>query len=221
MKNDHSVTKYVSADAPRELTDWLRSQGCEVILVQPAVNVHTPITAHADIQMCRLGCHDNSPVFMAKTTVLNALSDDYPHDVPFNAACTGRYFIHNTEFTDPDLLAAAKQAGMTIINVKQGYAKCSTVIVDEDSIITYDNGIADACEQAGMNVLKIQPGHVVLEGYNTGFIGGTSGRVGDVVVFCGDITGHPDGVRIDEWITAKGLKVKCFDFPLTDIGSII
>lgn len=34
--------------------------------------------------------------------------------------------------------------GMTLVDVRQGYTKCSTVIVDETSIITYDQGIARA-----------------------------------------------------------------------------
>ena len=273
--------KYISESAPHELADWLKSQGYSVSLVAAAPNMTTSIASHADIRMCRLGCYDDSPIFKAKASDLSSLRDGYPNDVSFNAACTGKYFIHNFKYTNPSLFNAVhraiarsedfatfssdpskvieqamnscKQAAYSrsphqslqlheiesadqahtkitppqlrseayMINVKQGYSKCSIVIVDEDSIITYDNGIANACEHAGMNVLRIRPGYVALAGYKTGFIGGASGRVGDTIVFCGDISAHPDSTAITEFIQERGLNIKSFSFPLTDIGSII
>ena len=220
-KRDLANYKYISQSAPAELITWLGAHGYVAVPVASAPNITTPIASHADIQMCRLGCRDDSPVFSAKATDLTSLGSDYPSDVPFNAACTGKYFIHNIKYTNPELLAAAKDAEMTIVDVKQGYAKCSVVVVDEDSIITYDVGLAAACEHAGLSVLLVSPGHVQLEGYNTGFIGGASGRIDGTIIFCGDITGHPDYSRIRDFIESRGLKIKYFDFPLTDIGSIV
>ena len=78
--------------------------------------------------------------------------------------------------------------------------KCSIAIVDENSIITYDAGIAKACEGIeDLSVLLVQPGFVRLDGYDTGFIGGTCGRVGDELVFNGDLSSHPDFPRILEF----------------------
>ena len=111
---------------------------------------------------------------------------------------------------------------MRIINVRQGYAKCSIVIVDEESIITYDRGIASKCLNAGMNVLTVSPGHMVLDGYGSGFIGGTSGRIGNTVYFYGDLSAHPDCDAIVHFIEERGHEVKWFrEWPLTDIGSIL
>ena len=73
-----------------------------------------------------------------------------------------------------------------------------------------------------MNVLLVQPGHVVLNGYDTGFIGGTSGRAGNEVLFNGDLMTHPDFQAMKEFIEGRGLICKWFTgYPLTDIGSII
>lgn len=115
------------------------------------------------------------------------------------------------------------------IDVRQGYAKCSIVVVDEDSIITYDQGIAAQCRRlsetdsdyADLSVLLVNPGNVTLQGYSTGFIGGTSGRVGNHTIFNGDLMAHPQGNLIKEFIESRGLKCSWFDWPLTDIGSII
>ena len=150
------------------------------------------------------------------------LGPDYPGDIIYNACSTGKFFIHNLKYTAPELLRAAKDRNLTTINVSQGYAKCSTVVVDEDSIITYDKGLAKTCLAAGVDVLTVTAGHVVLPGYDTGFIGGASGRIGDTVYFNGDLTAHPDFESIVRFIEDRGLKVKWFeDWPLTDIGSII
>lgn len=170
--------------------------------------------------MCKLGIDDASPICFADTEELGIL---YPHDVPYNAACTGRFFIHDLKLTSPRLLAKARVLGMFLIDTKQGYAKCSTVIVDESSIITYDRGLAAACGKSnGPDVLLVEPGHIRLDGYKTGFIGGTSGRVGDTVIFNGDLTAHPDFERIRDFIEGRDLKCVWFGgYPLTDIGSII
>ena len=112
---------------------------------------------------------------------------------------------------------------MELIDVRQGYTKCSVVIVDEHSIITYDEGIVRACSKyPDLNVLKVSPGFVKLDGYDTGFIGGTSGRVGDEIIFHGDLFVHPDFQRIVSFIEKRGLTCRWFsDFKLTDIGSIL
>lgn len=211
-------TRYLSENASAELINAIKKMGCDVLTVGPAENVNTPIASHPDIQMCRLGFHANDPVVFAEQVEIASI---YPEDVAFNAACTGRYFIHNLKYTNPRLLSAAKSSGMTLVDCKQGYAKCSTVIVDEKSIITYDEGLALACRNAGMDVLTVRPGHVILEGYNTGFIGGCSGRIGDTIIFNGNINQHPDGDSIIKWIESRGLKCLALDYPLTDIGSII
>jgi hypothetical protein len=54
-----------------------------------------------------------------------------------------------------------------------------------------------------------------------GFIGGCCGKIGEQLVFYGDISKHPDFERIYKFIKDRNIKIKWFDFPLEDIGSII
>ena len=182
--------------------------------------VDLPISNHPDIFLCKMGITDDAPVFAAKE---KELGNKYPKDIAFNAACTGKYFIHNLDHTNPKLLQAAKMLGMELIHVRQGYAKCSIVIVNEQSIITYDAGIVKACKAyPQLQVLQVSPGHVLLPGYDTGFIGGASGRIGDEVIFNGNLSAHPDFVHIRQFIEERGLRCTWFpDYPLTDIGSIL
>ena len=211
---------------PKEGCDARSKEGCDaysekglgkgLILVGPILNVDPAINCHPDIIYCKL---KDDEVFVGDE---NYLSAKYPGDIRYNACSTGKYFIHNLKYTDEALLNRAKELGLKLIDVKQGYAKCSIVVVDEDSIITYDEGIVHECENVGLSVLQISPGNVRLDGYSTGFIGGTSGKVGNEIIFNGDLSLHPDFDRIKTFIEERGLILKYFpEYELTDIGSII
>lgn len=224
--------KYLSAAADRRLRLYLESLGYTVESVLSNGLVPVPLAGHPDLFMCRLGVHDHSEIVYASDDSFPIIGAEYPRDIPYNAACTGHYFIHNLRYTAPRLLVRAEELGMELIDVRQGYAKCSTVTVDEESVITYDDGIAAACEAHGMNVLHIKPGFVELPGYDTGFIGGASGHIDlkaenagisrEAIIFNGDLDGHPDADIIRDFIYDCGLDVIDFpDWKLTDIGSVI
>lgn len=203
---------YISENAGEPLKEYLNTLD-EVHIVHSTELVYPQIASHADIYMCRL----DDEVIHAKA---DELGYSYPDNIAFNAACTGRYFIHNTAHTAKHLLDAARAKGMHIIDVKQGYTKCNTAIIDETSVITSDKGICKAASPH-LDVLLIRPGHIILTGFNYGFIGGTCGRVGDEIIFNGNISAHPDYNEIRAFIENRGLNIKYFDYPLEDIGSII
>lgn len=213
-------TTYISKDANKILIDYLKEKGCRIRSISSDNIVDKGISNHPDIFLCRMGYHKTDPIFFAQKEDLDYY---YPGDVAFNAACTGKYFIHNTKHTNPQLLQEAKSMGMEIINVRQGYTKCSIVVVDETSIITYDKGIAAACSAyPELDVCLVRPGFVRLDGYDTGFIGGASGRIGNEIIFNGNLSAHPDFEKIVQFIESKGLFVKYFEqYELTDIGSIL
>ena len=205
----------VSKDAGEELKAYLEDKA-QVILFGGISTVAEPIRNHPDLIYCRL---KEDAIFMGNEQLL---TQEYPGDIIYNGFSTGKYFIHDLKHTDTELLKAVHELGLIPVNVKQGYSCCSIVPVDEDSIITADKGIARAAEAAGLKVLTVEPGHVELPGYDTGFLGGTSGRVGDEVIFNGDLKAHPDHESIRQFIEERGLKIRYFDgYPLRDIGSII
>lgn len=218
-------TVFLSEEAGAELVGCLTKRGYSIETVRTEGIVAEPVSAHPDMFMCKLGVSDAAPVVRCLEPE-KELGCDYPADIAYNAACTGRFFIHNLKHTASKLLETAQRIpGMTFVDVRQGYAKCSIVVADEESVITYDRGIAAACIRAGMkeeNILIVEPGHVLLKGYDTGFIGGATGRIGDTVYFNGDLSGHPDCERIVVFLEERGLKVWWFSGrPLTDIGSVI
>lgn len=211
---------YISKDANRRLKEHLNIMGADVEYVETQGIVGKYLSNHPDVFLCKMGISEDAPVFYAPA---ESLGPEYPKDSSYNAACTGKFFIHNFDITAPELLQAARDMGMTMINVKQGYAKCNVAIVDENSIITSDRGIAAACEEhPDLEVLLIEPGYIRLDGFETGFIGGATGIVGNEFVFNGNIGIHPDFARILEFIESRGLTPKWFpEYQLTDIGSIL
>lgn len=206
---------YISEAACRPLIEYLSKEGHELVFTREVIS--SPIGRHPDILYCHLG---GGKVFHGVSEKLGSV---YPSDCIYNGCSTGKFFIHNLHVTDPQLLMAADNMGLIKIHVSQGYARCSALPVDENSIITFDGGIARACrQQKGPEVLLVEPGHVLLEGYGCGFIGGTGGRIGNKIVFNGDLSAHPDFEAIKDYVLARGLDLIYFEnFPLTDIGSVV
>ena len=206
---------YISHLADNRIKAYLESMGFELELVFPMAEIDEAISCHPDIYMCHLG----KSIYLGDPS---KLTHDYPGHAIYNGCSTGKYFIHNLKITDDKLLEEVKASGLIPIHVAQGYAKCSCIVVDENSIITADRGIAKAATSAGLDVLVIKPGQVVLDGYPYGFIGGTSGKVENTILFNGDISSHSDYLAIKDFIESRNLKLKYFeDYPLTDIGSIL
>lgn len=204
---------YVSEMANFELLEYLRNKKYQLIYTK-CDQVYPAIKTHPDILMCHLG----SELFKGKP---EKIGDKYPKDIRYNCACTGKYFIHNLKYTDEKLLSRAKELGMTLINVAQGYTKCNVVVVNQNAIITSDMGIYKACKDK-LKVLLIAPGQILLPQMNTGFLGGASGRIDDEILFNGDLRQHSDFTRIVKFIQNEGLKAVWFEgYPLTDIGTII
>jgi len=203
----------MSAYTPERAVELLRAWGYEPVLLQSFGGADEITGAHADMQMCRAG---NSLI-----RAENSLPKEYPGCAAYNALVLGKYFVHRLDCTAPELLEKAIEQGLELINVRQGYAKCACVVVDGESIITADEGIIAALK-GKVDILRITPGHVDLPGYEYGFLGGASGRIGDTVLFCGELDRHPDAADIRDFIEKRGLKIRQIpDLPLTDIGTFI
>ena len=152
-------------------------------------------------------------------TAVNTQTPTYPGDASLCACAVGNRLIHNSRVSDAAVL---HESCGEYIDVRQGYAKCSVCAVDDNSIITADSGIASAAKKNGISVLQVRPGHIALDGFDYGFIGGASFRSGSAVYFTGSLDAHPDGVRIADFISSRGkTAVSLTNEPLFDIGSAV
>ena len=119
--------------------------------------------------------------------------------------------------------AAAEHTSLTKIHVKQGYTRCSLLPVDDQSFITSDTGIAKTLADYDTDVLLIRPGHILLPGFDYGFIGGSLLLAGRrLLVINGNIETHPDHKKIATFLEDRDIDLYYSkDSPLMDIGSIL
>lgn len=222
----------------RDSLSALVDLGFEPILLPKADYLSESVAAHTDmlifIGFGKLFCHKeyyekNSAIIDRacalsgnELTVSNEpTGEKYPLDVLFNACIVGNALICNKKTISSLVLDAAINSGYDIVNVSQGYTKCSVCVVSDNAIITADKVISSACSAHGIDVLTVNEGHVSLPPYKFGFIGGASGLCGDNVYFCGSLDTHPDGERIKFFCKKhKKTAVSLSDGKLQDVGSL-
>ena len=196
----------------------LMKMGYKII---PSKNIDifpVPERKHADMQLLRI----NDTVFTLKDCIRQHGSR-YPDNVLLNGLFLGGKLYGKTSAIDPIVLDYCAAERVPVINVNQGYARCSTLIINEHAAITADPSIASALKNNGVEVLRISPGHILLEGYDYGFIGGAGLCDGESVIFFGDVSRHPDYQLIRNFCEKhhKTIRVICKENPLTDIGGVV
>lgn len=155
------------------------------------------------------------------SVVKETVSAKYPNDVSLNLFCLGKNLFGRADKIPRSICDYAKGKDYQIVNTNQGYAKCSTVVVGTNAIITADASIKDAAEKTGADVQIISEGHVTLSPYPYGFLGGASGYCKNTVYFCGNITLHPDAKSIATFCRKYDCEIICLsEESLADMGSI-
>ena len=149
---------------------------------------------------------------------------DYPLDAQFNCCIIGKHVIHNPKTASPDIVDyLTKKADIKKIICRQGYSRCAVCVVDRHSIITADRGIAAAARANGLQVLLIRPGHIRLEGFAYGFIGGAAFKLtSDQLAFTGRLDAHPDSDAILSFLAERSVEpLYLTEEPVFDMGSAI
>lgn len=151
------------------------------------------------------------------------LSMQYPNDIAYNVGRLSRIAIHNFKHTDEKLKYYLEKENLRLINVNQGYTKCSLAVLDEYTAITSDYPIYRVLTDLGFEILLIESGSILLEGQNYGFIGGTSGCLsGNKFMLSGSLNYHPNKDRILKFISKnKKELVLLSKKQIVDIGTII
>ena len=231
--------KYVVTDnrIDKKCEETLKERGFELIKMPSFHVLQAPVSAHPDMLFFagkgKLVCHadyfakaEDQLTMISRVAGLELIisSEDidgsYPRDVLFNSAAVGDKLICRRDAVSARVAELYPEEN--IINVRQGYSKCSVCVVSDNAIITADRSIARAAEKRGIAVLLISQGGVKLDGYDCGFIGGASGFDDNNIYFCGDIALHSDGDKIKDFCRAQGKEaVSLSDEPLYDYGTLI
>lgn len=192
---------------------------------------------HADLTFCYLGdglavCAPESYEYY--TSVLKnipikllpgstSLDRHYPKDATYNVAIVGKRIFCKKDITDRVLLNCAEEIGYKIVNMNQGYGKCSVCPIDEHGAISADMSFVKAAEKEGVEVLYITNDTISLKGYKNGFFGGSAYMENkNTLTVAGNIDLHPDSDRIKAFVEKRNIKIKSdCNLPITDFGSMI
>ena len=227
----------ISGEFP-EYGDALSALGYNV-LYSESVDCFIPYERrHADMQCLIIDdhafvlsrCKRLTDALSGRYTVIpcgDGIRGEYPGNVVLNAAVAGKRVIAKLRSLDEKVLEYCADNGYELINVNQGYAKCSCAIVSDDALITADKGIYNSLrETRNIEALLIGEGSVTLPGAEYGFIGGASGL--DInggkrtLYFCGNIKEHPDCDSIKTFCDKHDTEiVSLTNSALTDVGGMI
>lgn len=228
------VTAMLLSPQYLEILSDLISLGIELVLTEDCADVQPSVSFHADILCHHLG-DENILIYpysyglkesllrlnMNVSLAQAPLSPQYPNDIRLNAARVGNRLICNKKYTDSTILSSVTYEN--IIDVPQGYAKCSVLAVDENSIITADRLIAQAFNKHGGTALLINEGSVRLDGYAYGFIGGAAAKLSsNTIYFTGKLAKHRDKDKIKDFLKERKIDIIEGSYDsLVDIGSML
>ncbi len=203
--------------------------------IPPCPRLQAPVCTHPDMLFFKLSdsslltekqYYDENREFFAslppslkiKTSSVE-LEKYYPRDIAFDALKVESTLFCLENYTAREILSDAEKT----VNVKQGYAKCSSLLL-ESAVITADKSIHNAVASSGFDCALIAPEGISLNGYNCGFIGGASAVIEQekAVIFFGNISAHPSFDIIRDFCEKKGYKLHfdCSSYP-TDLGGAL
>ena len=234
IPHDKVTVVAVSDSADESLFQKLNELGIEAIKTQRSNNVKD-INYHSDLFLLNVyqdklfideSQNDSFVKYLTigyKLKKISGIRSPYPFDCGLNCVVMGDKIICNKDTVSSAVLESAHSIGYKLIDVNQGYTKCSVCIVDDNALITDDESIYIACQNNMIDSILISKGSVRLKGFDYGFIGGCTGLIDkNKMLFNGDLNYHTDCNRIIDFLGKYSVKpVIIENRPLEDIGSII
>lgn len=232
----NSVNTIITGKIQQNLVSEFSNLNVNTIMLNNSQKLQDPVKNHVDL-LCHhlenkklLITNDNinkikylNDIGFDVNVINNSLECDYPKDVYLNAARIDNNLICNKKFIAQEILEYCENNNINIIDVKQGYSKCSICIVDNNAIITEDESIYKQCKLNDIDCLLIKKGFVKLQGYEYGFIGGCCAKISKTeLAFFGDIKLHPDYNNIKTFLLNYGVyDISLSNSYLIDIGGAI
>ncbi len=212
--------------------EYLSEYG-ELIELPYQSSVYDEISSHPDIFFCKI----NNKIFSApnvevsKKIYCEAGQDnvelEYPFDIRYNVCQIGNSVIHNFKYTDKKILNYAKEQELKLIQVQQGYSKCSICPTSDKSCITSDEGIYKKLKQEDIDVLLVKENINLLDknGFKTkmkGFIGGATAVLKNKFIVFGDSCKLSNKDILQEHIQKYNLELVDFKkLEIVDYGGIV
>lgn len=231
LHNERHTVLMSPADS--KLIENLYKLDIDVIPTLPNKSLRTNEQYHADMQLLVINktafvsesiieLYDILKGYFDELIVCEKGKESYPDNVFLNAAFIDNKLYCKVKSLSIKVKEYCESQGIELVNVNQGYTKCSTLIVNDKAIITADPTIHKAAKTNGVKSLLITPGFIKLDGADYGFIGGSSGKVGDTVIFFGNILRHPDCDKIIDFLKCENTHYCCIsEDVMNDIGGLV
>jgi len=232
------IISLVNSFMPNELLDALeKALGRKICFIPLKVesNKSFPLLSHPDILGTSVGdvfiyspSIDEEVIQQLKELSVKTikgschLKSEYPLDASYNCLIVkDRFLMHRVDIADESIRKYVNEKQWKMINVKQGYTRCSVLPVTDESFITEDVEISKTLAKEGYSVLLVKKGHVYLHGYKYGFIGGAGATFDGLVTFFGNIEKHPSYKEIKQFIKKSGKEIfSLSENRLEDFGGI-
>ena len=230
---DRKASLFIISDRKEQYASAVRKlTGAKVLTTAPVKGIDGEEKYHADMSIIHIG--GNLFLSDKDNIILNNVLADRGAEVHsctgitasrplLNAFVLGQKMICCRKTVSDRLLCYCRDNNISILHTNQMYSKCSAAIVSDNALITSDESIYRLCLQNGIDALKISAGHIRLDGYDYGFIGGCCGRISpDTIVFCGELEKHPDSDNIKGFLLNYGIYALSLTAgELYDIGGIL
>lgn len=230
----------VIGESAENLIVPLEHRGYKVIVMPRFSMLNFPVCTHPDMLFSKIGRFiitsskfyetakpelDMVCNLSESTLVLDDIpqSSPYPSEARFNVLNIGNIVLGNKKIASSKITEICNALSYEFVHVNQGYSACSTAKL-LNCAISADNGICSALNRYGCDCLKIGEGHIKLENYSFGFIGGASGfdEYSNTLFFNGDPAHHPDFTEMMRFSSSVGAKiVSLTEGPLVDCGGIV
>lgn len=226
-----------SEKLPSKAVKKLSENFDRVWLLPAEKKLSAPVCHHPDMILSivgkRLFCHEDylsenrellcrmcSELSLEPTAADCRRGDGYPFDVAFNVFVASKYAFCNKKYTSEALLRCAREEGLEAVNVKQGYAACSSLYIN-GTVISADPSILKAAE-GKTRTLEVKGGGIRLDPYDTGFIGGAAGFFDNVLYTFGELDSFKGAEVLTDFLEKEKISLcPLFEGELTDFGGII
>lgn len=216
--------------------DFEQKTGIKSIGLPPFEKLDPPVSTHADMLLSVINNNifvfseyfdlnrelfRNIPKDYNIKKIEKGCQSKYPNDIALNVLIIDKKVFCNVKHTAKEIVDYVIKSGYELINISQGYSACSTLVIGKNAAITSDIGVYKELLKRKIDALLISNEGIRLNGYNCGFIGGSSGCNDKVVYFFGQIEKHRDFVKIKEHLYKYGHTYSSVFFnELSDYGGI-
>lgn len=157
------------------------------------------------------------------SVITEEIKSPYPDDIKLNAKVINKYILCNSKYISKHIDSFAHLNSYNILHTNQGYSACSTLLLNDKTIITDDLSIYDACNRIEISSTILDKGQIKLNGFDYGFIGGCCGFIDkNLLAFTGRIDSLTDSDILYNVLKNNNIDyIELTDNELFDVGGII